>query len=274
MCAASFDELVVFGSSDLDVGNLGRFSNGPVWAEYLARDWNLPMPTASNAGGTVFAWGGARTGFGIDNLGNLRVPTVGKQIDDYLANNVPDDSDLIIITGGWNDIAIYGTPPATIFTNMSDHISTLAAAGGRQFLIPNLVPLGFSPGSGQFGQPDDLNQRAALLNDLLPPELDTLESNLGITVYRDDFFGLIQSVVADPSAFGLENATVSAGEDITKGKTYLYWDDFHFTTAGHRILADSASAAVPESTSFAIFMAALFPFASVSRGRGKSVSVQ
>jgi phospholipase/lecithinase/hemolysin len=85
-----------------------------------------------------------------------------------------------------------------------------------------------------------------MLNELLPSEFENLESQLGITIFQDDFFGLIQEIIADPSAFGLENATDSAGKDPSKAGAYLYWDDYHFTTAGHRILADSAAAAIPE----------------------------
>ena len=240
--AASFEQLVVFGSSDLDTGNADRFSNGLVWAEYLASDWNLPLPTPSNSGGTDYAWGGARTGFGIDTPFGDPIPTVGKQIEDYLSSNVPDVSTLIIITGGWNDLVIYGSSPATIVSNMSEHISALAAAGGEHFFMPNLIPPGSSPGL----RSDFYNEKATMLNELLPSEFESLESRLGINVFQDDFFGLIQAIIAAPSAFGLENATDSAGKDAGKAGVYLYWDDYHFTTAGHRILADSAAAAIPE----------------------------
>lgn len=248
----AFDELVIFGSSDLDIGNNGRSTNGPVWAEYLANDLNLPSPSPSKFGGTDYAWGGARTGFGIDQLFGNPTPTVGKQIEDYLAGQVPDASTLIIITGGWNDIAIYNSSPTAIVSNMSDHISEVAAAGGKHFLVPNLVPLGFSPGSSAFGRPETLNQKAEMLNEQLSPALEDLEIRLGVRIYQDDFFGLIQSVVADPSAFGLENARDSANENATKAATYLYWDNFHFTTSGHRILADSVSIAVPEPSTHLI----------------------
>jgi len=35
---------------------------------------------------------------------------------------------------------------------------------------------------------------------------------------------------------------------------YLYWDDFHFTTAGHRILAVSALEAIPEPGTYVLFL--------------------
>lgn len=67
--AGPFDGVVVYGDSLSDNGNLygaigvppppyymGRFSNGPVAAEYLANNLNVPL--------TDWAWGGATTGIG------------------------------------------------------------------------------------------------------------------------------------------------------------------------------------------------------------------
>ena len=89
-----------------------------------------------------------------------------------------------------------------------------------------------------------MNQTAAVLNQLLSPQLGKLETELGITIYQDDFFGVIRSVIADPAAFGLQNVRDSAGQNSTLTRNYLYWDNYHFTTAGHRILADSAASAI------------------------------
>ena len=67
--AGQFTKLVVFGDSLSDTGNVfavthgavppsaayyaGRFSNGPVWPEYLAASLSLPLEN--------FAYGGAQT---------------------------------------------------------------------------------------------------------------------------------------------------------------------------------------------------------------------
>jgi phospholipase/lecithinase/hemolysin len=45
-----FDQLVVFGDSLSDLGNAGRFSNGPVWVEQLANLLKLRLK-ASDRGG-------------------------------------------------------------------------------------------------------------------------------------------------------------------------------------------------------------------------------
>src|SRR3954468_5021943 len=57
--ASAFEHLVVFGDSLSDTGNAGRFSNGPVWVEYLADRLGLTL-SPSQRGGSNFAVGGAR----------------------------------------------------------------------------------------------------------------------------------------------------------------------------------------------------------------------
>ena len=52
--APAFEHLVVFGDSLSDTGNAGRFSNGPVWVEYLADRLGLTL-SPSQRGGSNFA---------------------------------------------------------------------------------------------------------------------------------------------------------------------------------------------------------------------------
>ena len=83
--------IVSFGDSLSDVGNYyaatggavppasygydpGRFTNGPNWVEYLARDLGVAVPTASLKGGTDYAYGGATTGTGTTSSTFLARP--------------------------------------------------------------------------------------------------------------------------------------------------------------------------------------------------------
>jgi phospholipase/lecithinase/hemolysin len=63
----AFQKLVVLGDRLSDMGNAGRFSNGPVWVEQLAQALRLPL-IASERGGHNFAVGGARIEAGPQSL--------------------------------------------------------------------------------------------------------------------------------------------------------------------------------------------------------------
>src|SRR5436309_9998384 len=86
------DHIVVLGDSLSDTGNAGRFSNGPVWVEYLARSLGLAL-TPSQAGGFNFAIGGARLD-ALSGPSSLRA-----QADRFLAAPAPPDGTLYIVYG-------------------------------------------------------------------------------------------------------------------------------------------------------------------------------
>ena len=60
IAAPRFSDLIVFGDSLSDNGNVGRFSNGPVWVEWMAAALGLELHPA-RTGGTNYANAGART---------------------------------------------------------------------------------------------------------------------------------------------------------------------------------------------------------------------
>ncbi|MGZ9082256.1 MAG: SGNH/GDSL hydrolase family protein [Rhodoplanes sp.] len=80
--AASYTNMFVFGDSLSDTGNVydltrgilpappyagGRFSDGPVYAEYMAKGLGLPLDNVLS-GGTNYAFGGAETNSGVPTL--------------------------------------------------------------------------------------------------------------------------------------------------------------------------------------------------------------
>ena len=140
-------ELVVFGASESDVGNVyvatghtfpappyfnGRFTNGPNWVDHLADELSLERATPSILGGDNFAVGGATTGDGFTGF----APNVGVQIngsetneididgdgvpdvriEGYLENNTPSGDELFVIQAGANDIRNdpFGDPSASV----------------------------------------------------------------------------------------------------------------------------------------------------------------
>ncbi len=92
-------------------------------------------------------------------------------------------------------------------SHLSEHISTLAQAGQRDFVVSNLLPLGQIP--NYRGSQDEalLDRLAIQYNDLLALELGNLEMSLGINIYQVDLHGLVQEIVDDPQTFGMVNVT-------------------------------------------------------------------
>ena len=201
--AAPYSSLVFFGDSLSDTGNVlslttafapppfpafpgaaGRFSNGPVWTEYLAS--GLGLPSASNPsnllftgtavapigplGGQNFSYGGARTG-----LGGSAGPTTGLlgQLIDWNGSafsgaltRAADPNGLYVVLAGANDLrdarsanpggtaadaAARAASAATTAANVTNSLALLARAGARHFLISNLPDLGRTPEAVSLG---------------------------------------------------------------------------------------------------------------------------
>src|SRR5215213_8626272 len=117
--AGPFTNLVVFGDSLSDVGNVqnsifvdipgpyywnGRFSNGRIYAETLATGLGLPALNRSTAsGGNDFAYGGAKTtGTGFPD--NLVVKDIDDQVGAFLSSRTANATTLYVVFAGANDI--------------------------------------------------------------------------------------------------------------------------------------------------------------------------
>jgi outer membrane lipase/esterase len=299
--AAEWSELVVFGDSLSDTGNFqtltsglfpsaafgyapGRFSNGPVAVEYLAAWLNLPLDN--------HAVGGARTGTpvggGSDNFvedtdqgallaallqqspGWLNGTGIRAQVDDYLAGGGGGADKLYFIWGGPNDYFLPAslTTPATVGNavgNLQTAITSLYAAGARDFLIPNMPDLGLTPSFVEEGPlaASLASSVSAAHNAALALMLGQLDLNLTDARLRTvDVSGLLNAVVLDPGQYGFTDTgtpcqTLAGCPASPAG--YLFWDDVHITTAGHQAVATAflAAALVPEAERWAMLLAGL-----------------
>ena len=233
--APAFDQLVVFGDSLSDNGNAGRFSNGPVWVEYLAEHFGAPL-LPSRAGGSNFAVGGARTA-------ELR-----GQAAEFLRRATPHAGrTLYVVYGGGNDLRAAGyepdplSVPGRAVANIEAILGDLAAAGATEALVPNLPDIGLTLEARMVGpQIARLGRMVSeMVNNALGEALDRVAERTGLRIHRLDVFDLHHRIVADPGAFGFENLTEPAsGRDDPD--RYLFWDRIHPTTAAHRHLANAA----------------------------------
>ena len=287
--------IVSFGDSLSDLGNFyaatgtvsppaalhydsGRFSNGLNWVEYLAKDLGVAAPTASTSGGTDYAYGGAMTGTGLTTStflgGTAIVPNIGTQIDTYLASSTPNASQLFTIWGGANDFLNGGqTNPYIPAENIATEITTLALAGAKQFIVPNLPLLGSLPATSSYPAPipQELNALTEAFNSILQAEAIQLGQAFGIKIQILDVYGLTGNVMSDPSKYGFTNVTTDAVQDNygTSAKGYLFWDPVHPTTDADSLIA---AAAVPEPSSVVLLAIALGGLAVSTRFRRRNPS--
>jgi len=286
--AGTISELVVFGDSLCDVGNSyqaepysnGRYSNGPIWVSRFSQLVGLTEPpTRSSDGGTNYAYGGAETGSGSSWKDT---PNIGEQIHTYLDvdKRTPSNTTLVILWGGANDIfeALFDEEKASAaatsaVVNLGAHIETLADAGATQFLVPDLPPLGSTPMGIQFsGLVGFWNPLCVDFNTALAAELNRLRSTRPVMIEGFDTHGVFMDAIADPSAYGLTNVKDRAMTAAAQGKDingYLFWDDVHPTTYGHRILADAM--AIPEPGPITLLLSAGLVLVLSGRRSGQAI---
>jgi len=72
-----------------------------------------------------------------------------------------------------------------------------------------------------------------------------LAQALGVRIADVDIYGLYQSILANPAAFGYTNVTTPAQGLAVNPDQYLFWDiPSHPTTTGHRLIGLAADSAV------------------------------
>ncbi|MDX1962369.1 MAG: SGNH/GDSL hydrolase family protein [Pirellulales bacterium] len=237
----------------------GRFSSGPVWIEHLARAIGQSAPTPSLTGGTNYAYGGAR----IAGSSPFGAPDLQTQATRYLAVHSPQPGDLFTVWGGANDLFFAadnptaGITPSSVVEALGDVLERLALAGAREFIVPNLPPLGLTPSYRTTPLSGVLDAAAAEFNAMLPGALGVLATRYNAQFYLLDVQGLFDDVLADPAAFGFVNTTDSATlldpnfglayELVTPDPdSYVFFDGVHPTGRVHTILGAQAALLVPE----------------------------
>lgn len=274
VAAGPFTNLVIFGDSLSDVGNIAsssfdiypgkyyyedRFSNGAVWVEFLATGLGLPATKRSTLpGGDNFAYGGAQTS-GTGGIEGIAIRDVDEQVTQYLGARTIDPTALYVVFAGSNDFINGQTNVATPATRLATDLSRLITAGARNFLIPNLPLLGYTPRfNGNATTAAAYNARTEQFNAAMDAKLLELSDDApGLEFFRLDVAALFVDAIDHPSKFGLSNVTASAAPGLQPGagnyntsliapnaNEYLFWDDLHPTATVHSLLAARALALV------------------------------
>jgi thermolabile hemolysin len=277
--AATFSQIVVYGDSLSDLRRAatatntlpaaskfppylnggGRFSNGPIWIEYLA----AKLGVVSNPD-TNFAIGGASTG--AVNIGKPLSPSfIGIQTQVAAINPISDPAAaLYVIWGGANDY-LFPTPlnpinPTQTIANLTGEIEVLISRGATNILIPNLPNLGALPSTRNLVTPQTtgLNNLTAVHNAGLATAIDSLSlANPTVKLNLLDINSLFNRVVTNPGSTvdpgnfvfnDVTNACLTAISICADPNTNLFWDDIHPTTEGHRLISELAFNTVSPTT--------------------------
>lgn len=272
--AGPFTDLVVFGDSLSDIGNIaqatansiftsptpgpyyyqGRFSNGPNYVDSLSAGLGFASFTHSTAGGNDFAYGGAKT-TGSSFPYSLFIKDVDDQVAAYRSSRTANATTLYLVFAGSNDLIDGQTNMSVPVNSLNSSINSLITAGARQFLVLNLPLLGNTPRyNGSATTHDQYNTRSQQYNTALATMLDTVQvAHPTVSIFRLDVAAFFSQLIANPTLFGVTNVTDSAAPGLVPGATsyntslivpnpneYVFWDDLHPTKAVHAILAQRA----------------------------------
>ena len=258
----------------------GRFSNGPVASEHLAKSlFPVGVNTVNFQGHAVAGAtsGNHNIGNDADPFGILNLPGMQQEVNLYMSNTggAADPNALYFVWGGGNDYLIHDSPVQAA-RNIGSYVNVLAAAGARNFLVPNLPDLGLTPSARMDGEVSLAHDYSVVFNTELASQLGSLDATLpALNIHRFDTFALLNDVVQNPLDYGLTDVTnpcfTLLGLTCDNPEGHLFWDDFHPTTSAHAILAAGFAAAVPEPAAIFMFMLGLLVLASAVSRRQKAV---
>lgn len=330
----SFSDVYFFGDSLSDTGNTqalfanipppfgpiavpnpadgpyagGRFSNGPVWTEFLATGLgfaNAAMPL--HLGGNNYAYGGARSG-GLPS-GSSPIPSLTYQTQTLWGGSTPmaDANALYVVVAGGNDMRDARTvAPGTdalnrgyrqlaadaAIANLKSSLGLLAQRGAKNVLVSNLPDLGATPEAVflEFGIPGVMPGTPGIVaastdatgrfNGLMP-QLLSYGASVGLTVSFLDMAGAVAAVRANPAAYGITNINLPcagfAGSLGASCDVSTFSDALHPSSRGHEIIADAAFLAlgvtpVPEPQTIALMLAGLAVVGSAARRRSRNAA--
>ncbi len=283
--AQGFDDLVVFGDSLSDTGNLAsiqgsfpppffenRVSNGFLAVEVLAEFMGLPLQTSLHLvgpqQGTNYAVAGA-------SARGDRPIDLSAQVGAFLLNNggvAPDNALYMIFVGG-NDVRdardVGFKDARRVVREAVDsilmNVNLLASSGARDFIVVNVFDIGRVPDSSliaaQTGQPF-LPVKASWLSQLfnrkLSRKLRGLQVDTGIRLVEYDLFSFSAAFLDNPAPYNFSNTTdacfiPTAGifdpgcENGANFDRFVFFDPFHPTAKSHNRIGRGLYSMVPEA---------------------------
>lgn len=218
--ATTFENLVVFGDSLSDTGQIGRFSDGDLWVETLSKNLGLTLYDNAYAGATT---GYDNPGVGLNHTGLLW------QVNEYVPSSQNKDSLVTVWAGAndWENNRGYEDAVA----NIAIALGLLYEEGVRYFMVPNLPDIGNTPKAQTIGEA--YVQAASLWSREFNASLAAMltkfaKQNEGAVLYDLDIYAVFDEYTVN-------------GDDWEQ----LFWiDDYHPSSIGHNLIASVAANAL------------------------------
>lgn len=259
--ASAFDAIYAFGDSLTDTGNdpapapdyfQGRYSNGPLWIEYLSTQLGLTYNSSNN-----FAVSGTETSDALAQVQQLAAPSNASQSlfvvwsggNDFIHN----------FTNGINE-AFWTNLIARSVGNLSNAVVQLYADGARTIIVPNQVDLSRIPLVLDSGYPTFvfayLSNKVSQFNGGLNNALTAIATaKPDLQLIRPDVYARFNDLLGNLSANGFTKADPDALDDplltdqsfTGPGSNYVFWDEIHPTTKAHALIAQWFYQALPQT---------------------------
>lgn len=221
---ASPSELIFFGDSLTDSGNLyqlflkffpksppyfkGRFSNGPVWAEYIGKHYY----DQSYIDYKIYAVGGATAVWHRPSKHFVPFVLLKFEINKYLLDSYGQDRSNVLYTFwiGANDYLFMEqkNPEAEadhVVQGIVNQINNLIHHGARHFIVMNLPDLGKIPNLPNFyiaQKKEDLHRVTVLHNQKLERAITNIKNNYpNIEIFKIDIYALFKELYAHPDVY-------------------------------------------------------------------------
>lgn len=248
----SFTAVYAFGDSLTDTGRNpptesgyydGRYSNGPLWIEYLSAMLGIPYNSTNN-----LAYSGSQTSDLSSQIAAMPTP----------AN---PQSTLFAVWSGGNDFlqnlsaneennAAWSVTISNAVLNITNAVATLYIDGAREVLVGNLPDLGQIPELSEEGTfTNYIDTQVQLFNGSLGTAITNLmQGSPGLRIYLMNANQELTNVYDSPATYGFTVVSIGALQDPNltdksftgAGADYLFWDPIHPTTKMHGMIGTLA----------------------------------
>ena len=287
LSAAPLQNIVVFGDSLSDNGNLyefmnhqlppsppyfeGRFSNGQVWIEHLATSY---FKDKTSAHFFDYAFGGA--GVSEEEGDDEVLFTLRREINNYLKEHQDkaDPNSLFVLWIGSNNYLAMPEEMEKTVNTVNDgikiSIQRLVNKGAKHILVVNLPDLGSTPAAYEFDSVSTMTEFSKLHNQKLLENFVAFKQEYPEVEWLFfDMNSILSDVITPPQAYGFNNVTEGCSNSVANQTTktsvlrmvaavtpkaesnacdgYLFFDLVHPTAPAHKMLAEKARKMLDEA---------------------------